>query len=228
MRPCAKSLSRAFRRWIPVTALGLAGPGLALAATAAVIELREEPLLFADDTAIVSQTGLVRTIHPALTSPAPVIVSDRPWEGDRVYTYGSLQHDAASGRFGLWYMSRTQRPGGTQASATLRGGGMDIVGWATSSDGLRWEKPALGLHAYDGSTANNIVADFHSPAVVVDRFERDPARRFKLLGYHKGGYYASYSADGLRWHPYPQAPVFTGRSGNRGQALGFGVRRFSG
>jgi hypothetical protein len=47
---------------------------------------------------------------------------------------------------------------------------MDVVLYATSRDGVSWEKPALGLHAYDGSSANNIVADFHSPAVVVDRF----------------------------------------------------------
>jgi hypothetical protein len=186
-----------------------AGAILAGAAPAPIV-LRDAPLLFADDTAIAAQAGVVRTIHPARTRPTPVIEPDRPWEGDRVYTYGSLFHDAATGRFGLWYMSRTQRPGGTPASAALRGGGMDIVVWATSTDGVRWEKPALGLHAYDGSTANNIVADLHSPAVVVDRFERDPARRFKLLGYHKGGYFASYSADGLRWHAYPKAPVFTG------------------
>lgn len=174
------------------------------------IVLRDVPLLFADDSAIATQRGVVRTLHPARTRATPVLEADRPWEGDRVYTYGSLHHDTAGRRFCLWYMSRTQRPGGTKASAQLRGGGMDVVLFATSADGVRWEKPLLGLHAYDGSTANNIVADFHSPAVVLDPFERDPAKRYKLLGYHKGEYHASYSADGLRWQPFPRNPVFTG------------------
>ncbi|MBI5688907.1 MAG: hypothetical protein HZC55_02330 [Verrucomicrobia bacterium] len=184
--------------------------GGARASSPAPIELRDLPLLFADDAALADQRGVVRTIHAARTLPAPVIEPDRPWEGDRVYTYGTLFHDEANGRFVLWYMSRTQRPGGTSAAPTLRSGGMDVVLWATSRDGRSWEKPALGRHAYDGSTANNIVADVHSPAVVVDRFERDPAKRYKLLGYHKGGYHAYHSADGQRWLPYPKDPVFTG------------------
>jgi hypothetical protein len=82
--------------------------------------------------------------------------------------------------------------------------------FATSADGLVWEKPALGLHAYDGSTANNIVFDAQSPAVVVDKFERDPARRFKLLAYFHGGYLAAFSADGRRWTESPRNPVFAG------------------
>jgi hypothetical protein len=57
--------------------------------------------------------------------------------------------------------------------------GQDVVVYATTTDGVRWDKPALGLHSYDGSTANNIVFDVHSPAVVLDRFERDPAKRFQ-------------------------------------------------
>ena len=174
------------------------------------IVLRDVPLLFVDDAPVAAQSGVVRTVHPARTRSAPVIEPDRPWEGDRVYTYGSLHQDTASGRFWLWYMSRTQRSGGPSAAPQLRGGGMDVVLFATSTDGLRWEKPALGLQAYDGSTANNIVFDVHSPAVVVDGFERDPAKRYKLLGYQKGGYHAAYSADGVRWHPYPRDPVFTG------------------
>lgn len=197
---------RWLRAWIVVG--GMLALGQAKASTPLV--LRERPLLFADDHGIAVQSRLVRTVHAATTRPAPVIEPDRPWEGERVYTYGSLHHDRASGRYWLWYMSRTQRPGGTNASAQLRGGGMDVVLWATSADGIRWEKPALGLHAYDGNAANNIVADLHSPAVVVDAFESDPARRFKLLGYHKGGYHAAYSPDGRRWQPYRPEPVFTG------------------
>lgn len=191
-------------------AIGLAVFSGARANAGEPIALRDVPLLFVDDAPIAAQRGLVRTIHPARTRSAPVLQSDRPWEGGRVYTYGSVYYDADTQLYRLWYMSRTQRPDGTRPAPQLRAGGQDIVLLATSSDGVRWDKPALGLLRYDGSTANNIVADFHSPAVVRDRFDPDPAKRFKLLGYSGGNYFASYSADGVRWTPFPKNPVFKG------------------
>jgi hypothetical protein len=193
-----------------IAALALTLPQLGAAESEAPIALRDVPLLFVDDTPIATQSGVVRTFHPARTRSEPVIQPDRPWEGDRVYTYGSVYYDAESRLFRLWYMSRSQRPDGTKPAPQLRGGGQDVVVYATSTDGVRWDKPALGLHAYDGSTANNIVFDVHSPAVVLDRFERNAGKRYKLLGYFHGDYIAAYSADGLRWTPYPKTSVFKG------------------
>lgn len=201
---------RKISRGAALAATGLAFALQIAAASIPPVELRDVPLLFVDDAALTAQSGVVRTIHPARTRSAPVLQSDRPWEGGRVYTYGSVYYDAESHLYRLWYMSRTQRPDGTKPAPQLRAGGQDIVLLATSPDGLKWDKPTLGLHAYDGSTANNIVADLHSPAVVLDRFDRDPARRYKLLGYSHGGYYASYSADGKRWTAFPQPLVFKG------------------
>lgn len=198
-----------FSRGAAMAAICLA-LALRAAASAPPIELRDVPLLFVDDAALTAQSGVVRTIHPARTRSAPVLQSDRSWEGGRVYTYGSVHYDAESRLYRLWYMSRTQRPDGTKPAPQLRAGGQDIVLLATSPNGVRWDKPALGVHAYDGSIANNIVADLHSPAVVFDRFDRDPEKRFKLLGYSQGGYYASHSADGIRWTAFPRNPVFKG------------------
>ncbi len=152
----------------------------------------------------------MRTYHPARTRSAPVLQADRPWEGDRVYTYGSVAYDPVEKIFRLWYMSRSQRPDGSKPAPQLRGYGQDVVLLATSRDGVAWDKPNLGRHRYDDSTANNIVADFHSPAVVEDRFERDAAKRFKMLGYYRGGYYSGFSADGVHWTPCSEAPVFKG------------------
>lgn len=168
----------------------------------------EVPLLFVDDTAIATSRGLSRTVHPARTRSEPVLVADRSWEGARVYTYGSVLRDRVTGQYRLWYMSRSQEPGPAPAPQ-LRAGGQDLVLYATSVDGVTWEKPVLNLHAYRDSKANNIVADLHSPAVLLDPFEKDPARRFKLLGYAKGRYYAMYSADGLHWKPFQDEPVFS-------------------
>ena len=43
----------------------------------------------------------------------------------------------------------------------------DAVLYATSQDGLHWEKPALGLFSFQGSTANNIVS-FLSAAEMIE------------------------------------------------------------
>jgi len=80
------------------------------------------------------------------------------------------------------------------------------VGWfllyATSKDGVVWEKPELGLHGFDGSTKNNVVArDVAGGAgVFKDPHDPDPARRYKLvydLGFSK--LRVRFSPDGLHW-----------------------------
>ncbi len=189
---------------LAVAALAQEAPG-----AAEPIRLEYAPLLFVDDSAIAMQHGVVRKIHPARTRAAPVLEPDRPWEGVRVYTYGSVFQDPATGKFRLWYMSRSQEPGEPPAPQ-LRHGGRDLVLYATSSDGIRWDKPSLGLHQYRGSAENNIVADFHSPAVVEDRFERDPAKRLKMLGYAKPSYFGIGSADGIHWQELSKGPLFSG------------------
>lgn len=165
----------------------------------APIELNELPLLFADNAALAVQSGVVRTIHPARTRPAPVLVSDRPWEGSRVYVYGSVERDDISGEIRLWYMSRAARAVGANRTPSLRTNGYDLTLYATSRDGVSFVKPDLGIHSFDGSSANNIVFDLHSPSVLHDRRDADPARRYKMLGYHGGAYRSATSPDGLHW-----------------------------
>lgn len=154
------------------------------------VELRDLPLLFADDSGIASRTGVVRTVHAAQRRDAPVIEPERPWEGARVYVYGSVYADATGTPLRLWYMAAP-----------------DYVLYATSQDGVNWLKPSLGLLPFKDSTENNIVHRIHSPSVLLDMRESDPSKRYKLLGAKSGGYYAAYSADGLRWTRYAKNPV---------------------
>ena len=180
------------------------------------VVLQRLPLLFADDSGVASREGLVRTVHAARTHEQPVVEADRPWEGDRVYVYGSAYYDEASREYRLWYGSRPGNEVGGRSdirgghAPSLRNNGFDVTLYATSHDGLRWTKPALGLHAFDGSDANNIVFDFHSASVLRDDLEKDPAKRYKMLGYlvrPAHAYQAAYSADGIHWKPYPKSAV---------------------
>ena len=190
----------------------LAAASMGRAEETRIIALGRRPLLFADDSGVAARDGLVRMVHPARTRDLPVIEPDRVWEGARVYIYGSVYRDPVSGGFQMWYNTRSVLEQGGHMAATghvpaLRENGADLVLYATSSDGLRWVKPALGLFAYDGSKANNIVFDLSSASILRDDFERDPAKRYKMLGTVRRAYYAAYSADGLRWTSYPRNPV---------------------
>lgn len=169
-------------------ALLLAGAAVAFASAPEIL-LRDLPLLFADDSGIAASNGVVRTVHPARSLSAPVIEPDRPWEGSRVYIYGSVYFDEAARQLRMWYMSRPQAFSG------------DRVLYATSQDGVRWTKPALD------SSGQNAVFSIHSPSVLLDTRETDPAKRYKMLGSKGGGYHAAFSADGLRWTSYPKNPV---------------------
>jgi hypothetical protein len=93
-----------------------------------------------------------------------------------------------------------------------------VICYATSKDGINWEKPNLGLVEFNGSKDNNIV-DFPEPllwstaAVLYDPEDPDPARRFKLA--YEGGseenpnnvFRVAFSPDGLHWTPSPKNPV---------------------
>lgn len=92
-----------------------------------------------------------------------------------------------------------------------------VICYARSSDGVKWEKPDLGLVEFKGSKKNNIVA-LNEPAlwstccVVHDPEDPNPNRRFKMayeagLPLGLGKLCVAFSPDGLHWTPYRGNPV---------------------
>ncbi len=170
-----------------------------------------EPQLFIDDLLVQSRQNVERRLHAAQRTESPVVRADRPWEGVRVNIFGTVLRDSG-GLYRMWYNGAPYRDMAPEMK-TLR----DSVLYATSKDGLHWEKPTLGIYEWQGSRANNIVYNVHSPSVILDQRETDPAKRYKMLGTsvaaHRGlpesaqGYWAAYSADGLHWKEYPINPV---------------------
>ncbi len=177
--------------------------------------------LFTDDVMIANINGLERKIHACNKLERPVLEADMPWEqGEeyngrrdrRVYIYGTVLRDENSGIFKMWY-SRYKS-----------------VYFATSEDGVNWERPVI-----DQLGDNNMIRlfDFHSPSFILDKFDPDPAKRYKAIGSVKGGisesdmnelkskfrsaesytgssaYWAAYSADGLNWFKYPKPALFS-------------------
>jgi hypothetical protein len=168
-------------------------------APATVIALRSAPLLFADDGGVAHRVNISRTVHPAQTRREPVLVADQPWEHLRVYMWGTVHRDSESGKLAMWYMSRPPPP--LTGTRNL---------YAVSDDGLRWTKPALGVYEFNGSKQNNMLGvGGGSLAVLHDPIDPNPNRRYKRFAHRSGGYFAAYSADGIRWTEDGGRPVLT-------------------
>jgi hypothetical protein len=159
-----------------------------------------------------------------LHSPTPrevVLDHDAPWEGS-----GCVYHSLflEGGKYRLYYAAG-------HLEVTERGVDAGSHGlfccYAESTDGLRWVKPELGLHEYQGSRANNIVLVSElvggrrtqpgEPAVFRDDNPAAPAAaRYKALipvqwaeGDARRALVAYQSPDGLRWTPLSPEPVIT-------------------
>ena len=153
--------------------------------------------LFIDDHFVESLDGTWRQLNqPVKYSGNPVLVKTDPWEED-VPGYGTVHYDAKSQRFSMWYQ------GWKKTEGTSTG----LLYYATSEDGIRWNKPAL-----DETTGANIVQHppiqgFQCPGIFVDRNERDPQRRYKMLfSCNPDGTdsswmtSAAFSPDGIHWN----------------------------
>ena len=179
-----------------------------------------EKQLFVDDTMIENFKGVIRKVHSAKKLDQPVLEANLPWEegkeyngkmDKRVYIYGTVLRDEKTGVFKMWYNR-----------------GQSVL-FATSKDGIHWERPILNLLGKNNMT--NL--KFHSPSFILDKWESDPNRRYKAVGAIKDGisesqlqklkekfktgdwyherklYFAAYSPDGLNWTMYPD-PILIG------------------
>jgi len=168
---------------MPAWLLALALLLLVAAASAQPIRVRHDRQLLIDDRLTESETGLTRTMNPP-TKAGPVLLADRPWEGHRVGAYGTVLEE--NGAYRLWY-------------DCIDAEGRLLLAYATSTDGLHWEKPALGIVEYNGSRENNLLEVEGGGTVFVDPVA-PPEQRYKYVAdIWKQGMFAWTSPDGLHW-----------------------------
>lgn len=155
--------------------------------------------------------GLKRVLGTPAKKPKPVITAGRAWE-QNPYLFGSVLYDAQAKRYRMWYMSYNRGRDARERTPIL---------YATSKDGVAWEKPHLGLFDFEGSKDNNIILgslgfhDLYSPSVIEDPTAQDPGRRFKMIFWDKtgtdtykdGGMHVAFSPDGIHWKRYEKNPV---------------------
>lgn len=162
--------------------------------------LAAETRLFVDDVELAKKENVVRRAHACAKPAEPVLVPEKPWEQEgedrRIYVYGTVVRDPATGQFRMWYNR------------------LDRILYATSEDGLMWRRPELGLVEHEGSAENNLLPiDMHSPSVVFDPDTENADARYKMLGHPRKaprGYCVAHSADGLKWTFYPKNPLAPG------------------
>ena len=193
-------------------------------------------LLF-DDQYTEHKTGFETTVNPPKMVKYPLLTADQPWEraglaGDSCITV--LKED---GIYKMWYCIASPEPEKgkdrdlTKAEkenlnlhnvpkkfiADILCPSRYFLCYATSTDGLTWEKDKLGIYELDGSKENNIVFSGRIGATVFIDPAATPDKRYKMI--HGGslrlphwqkmqnkfvrmaytGIFGAYSADGIHW-----------------------------
>jgi hypothetical protein len=135
--------------------------------------------LFLDDYIIEQTTNITRKVNPARKNLEPLLKPEHPWEKHgTISLHGTIMYDQQEELFKMWYYC-----GGSMA-------------YATSKDGLNWEKPELDVALHRGQKTNIVIqrgphvkqgikggfGDFHEHiGVIKDNKDPDLSRRYKVL-----------------------------------------------
>ena len=162
--------------------------------------------LFLDDHAVEDKFGVIRTLHKP-EKYGPVIKPD-PSQGQRSLQSRSVpQWNTDKGMWEWWYWTGYEVP----PRGPRRYESIDLMTYATSVDGIEWEKSSLGLFDWNGSKDNHIAYDpeggdraiYH---IIRDEGEADPERRYKaLFGANDRG--LGVSPDGFDWTMLDVPPI---------------------
>lgn len=134
--------------------------------------------------------GVALRVHPPAEGER-VLEPDRPWESGWIPFYSTVRDEG--GRIRLWYDCRDHE-------------GNSHLGYAESTDGVHWTKPALGLVDFHGSKANNLMAIESFEGTVTYDAHAPAAERYLYLCSlgRQGGIFRYTSPDGLRWKRDPR------------------------
>lgn len=134
----------------------------------------------------------------------PLFQADKPWENSLNNLYPNVIYDADDQLYRMWY--KCVLPDADAIAKLDPPRTIHKVGWlllyATSCDGIKWDKPLLGLHKFDGSTDNNAVArDTPNVGVFKDTNPNCPPDRLYKMVYDVGlgNMRVRFSPDGKRW-----------------------------
>ena len=195
-------------RMLLIAVMGLGMAAVALGGDC-VINIGSRLELFTDGALIERLSGEARQELHHPVPQDPVLVMDKPWEGNAL-NYVTVFRDGAIYR--MYYRGENSLYTPTSYEDTQP----IVTCYAESKDGIHWQKPSLGIWDFKGSKDNNIVwegagtSDF-CPFKDANP-ECKPEARYKALGandHQPHGLLAFQSPDGLHWSLMQTAPVIT-------------------
>ncbi|HPO12264.1 MAG TPA: glycosyl hydrolase family 32 [Candidatus Hydrogenedentes bacterium] len=160
----------------------------------AVIPIDVGRQLFIDDF-LIDRTTLTRHLYAATYyAENPVLRPDKPWEEEGV-SGGHPSPTAMVFSDGVWY-----DPQDKLFKMWYMGGYTKYTCYATSTDGIHWEKPVLDV-VPGTNIVHNVVRD--SGTVWLDLQEKNAARRYKMFLFERVGPHGVlsvyFSGDGIHW-----------------------------
>ena len=165
--------------------------------------MRETRYLFLDLAEVDRHEGLVHAVNPGEKHPLNPVLTGTPgeWDHPRVKFYGTVMHEPESGLWKMWYSGTEDQPAGLGMTALTDS---RHIGYATSRDGIHWEKPKLGIIDYGGRKDNNLVLLDGQAANVFDLRGKEPGKRYRMYVESFGENGAANfrwlrSEDGVRW-----------------------------
>ena len=162
--------------------------------------------LFLDEGGIESLSGVTRRLHQP-EKRGPVLRADRSAGQVGLQSRSVPQWNPEKQIWEWWYWAYYRVPPYGRDHRTE----IQLVHYATSHDGVRWERPSLGLYEWRGSRDNNIADDPEKGTgsvrhVIRDERDPDPARRYKGL-FGKGNKRLGVSPDGFNWTMLDAPPI---------------------
>ena len=148
------------------------------------LEIFGKRILCLDELYVEQKENLKPVLHqPEKHENNPVLRADKPWEKVGLQA-GFVLRDSQDGLFKTWYRS-ISRLGNDINSDT---GARFHHCYATSRDGIHWDKPNLGLYEFDGVKETNLfMGEGPYPIGLITPVMHEPKPEKKLAGFKGGG-----------------------------------------
>jgi hypothetical protein len=177
-------------------------------AAAPPLEIGDRRQLFIDERFFAVAQGVTLQPHAPQKTGERNLVPDRPWE-DSLQAGTVIKRD---GMYHLWYVAMEKLFERADDFEGVR------IAYARSRDGIRWEKPDLGLVEFRGSRRNNIILGYGAGgvpggingAMVSHHPAAPPAERFMLVSRSESvgtGLHLFTSPDGIQWRLQQRSAV---------------------
>jgi len=155
-----------------------------------VLEIGLSPKLFVDDEVVEQALGCRREMVQAVKHPKNPLIYPSAEDKHKLIQVNSVVYDRDAGQYVMWYQGYLPE--------------LAVLYYATSSDGLNWEFPKLGMYELAGSKDNNVLAGADGTPlpsrarVFFNPNQDDPKKKYIGL-FQVWHYYVGYSPDGIHW-----------------------------